>query len=415
VPQSTISPTSVTLANGLRLIVQTERISPTVTLVGQVKNNPDLETPPGKDGTDDVLGQLFDYGSTTLDRLAYQKALDDIAAEASRGTNFSLTVLSSKFDRGVQLLADGLLHPGLPAPAFPIAQQQIVKFLSDQMTSPDYLSEIAQLKGLYPPSDPQQRKPTPETVRALSLDDIKAYYATVFRPDLTTIVIIGDVTPDDARASVEKWFGSWSASGAVPKTEYPPAPNNGPSAASVPATGRVQDTVSLSETIGVVRSDPDFYSLRVGGSILGGGFYSSRLSIDVRQKAGLAYYIGDRFNIGKTRSTFEVNYGCDPPNVSKARAIVEREVRSMQTDLVTASELQRTKAQLLSAIPLSESSEQAVAGGLLSRSLLDLPLDEPTRAANRYAATTAEQVRDAFAKWLRVPDFVQIVTGPPPG
>jgi len=415
VPKSTINPSEVVLANGLRLIVQTERASPTVTVVGRVKSNADLQTPPGKEGVDEVLGGLFDYGSTTLDRLAYQKALDDIAAQSSRGTEFALTVLSSKFDRGVELLADGELHPGLPASAFPIVQQQTAGFIGGQLKSPDYLSEVAQLKGLYPPTDPQQRRPTPETVSALTLDDVKAYFGSVYRPDLTTIVVIGNVTPDEARASIEKWFGGWTATGPRPATDYPPAPNNAPSAATVPATGRVQDNVSLSETIGVVRSDPDYYVLRVGGSILGGGFYASRLSIDVREKAGLAYFVGNSFNIGKTRSTFQVNYGCDPGNVSKARALIERDIRSMQTDLVTVGELQRTKAELLSSIPLSESSEQRVANGLLSRAILDLPLDEPTIAANRYAATTAQQVRNAFAKWLRVTDFVQIVTGPPPG
>jgi len=414
VPTSTLSPTSQTLSNGLRLIVQTERISPTVTVIGEVKNNPDLEAPPSKEGVNDVLDGLFDYGTTSLDRLAYRKALDDIAASAQPGTNFSLTVLSSKFDRGVELLADGVLHPALPAAAFSIVQQQTAGLIAGELQSPDYLTDVALIKALYPANDPQQREPTPATVGALTLDDVKAYYQTVFRPDLTTIVVIGDVTPDDARASVEKWFGSWTASGPTPETEYPAAPNNGPSAAQVPATGRVQDSVTLKETIGVVRSDPDFYTLQVGSSILGGGFYADRLSVDLREKAGLVYYVGESFDIGKTRSTFSVNYGCDPPNVSKARLLIEQDIRSMQTSLVTPSELQRSKTELLARIPLSESSEQQVAGGLLRRSVLGLPLDEPVRAATKYVATTPEQIRDAFAKWLRVPDFVQVVTGPPP-
>ena len=414
VPTSTLNPTSQTLPNGVRLIVQTERISPTVTVIGEVKNNPDLETPPGKEGVSDVVDGLFDYGTTTLDRLAYRKALDDIAASAQPGTSFSLTVLSSKFDRGVELLADGVLHPALPAQAFPIVQQQTAGLIAGQLQSPDYLTDVALIKALYPASDPQQREPTPATVGALTLDDVKSYYQTVFRPDLTTIVVIGDVTPDEARASVEKWFGSWTATGPTPATDYPAAPNNGPSAAQVPATGRVQDSVTLKETTGVIRSDPDYYTLMVGSSILGGGFYSSRLSIDLREKAGLVYYVGESFDIGKTRSTFAVNYGCDPPNVSKARALIERDVRAMQTSLVTASELQRSKAELLARIPLAESSEQRVASGLLQRAQLGLPLDEPIRAAGKYVATTPEQIRDAFAKWLRVPDLVQVVTGPPP-
>jgi len=414
VPRSTLNPTAMTLPNGIKLIVQTERISPTVTVVGQVKNNPDLQTPTGQEGVDSVLDGMFDYGTTSLDRLAFRKALDDIAADTSLGTDFSLTVLSSQFDRGMQLLADGELHPALPPQAFAIVQQQTAGFVGGQLTSPDYLTAVALIKALYPPNDPQQREPSPETIKALTLDDVKAYYQKVFRPDLIAIVIIGDITPDDAKASVQKWFGQWTATGPTPETNYPPAPNNGPASINVPATGRVQASVTLKQTIGVVRSDPDYYTLRVGGSILGGGFYTSRLSVDVREKAGLVYSINQSFDIGKTRSTFGVYYGCDPPNVSKARALVEKDIRNMQTTPVSATELQRSKTELLAAIPLSESSEQAVAAGMLRRTQLDLPLDEPVQAANHYVATTAEQIRDAFAKWIRVDDLVQVVTGPAP-
>ncbi len=414
VPKSTTNPTSFTLPNGLHIIVQPERISPTVTVIGQVKNNSDLQTAPGKDGVDQVLGGLFTYGTTTLDRLAYRKALDDIAARAQPGANFSLSVLSSDFDRGVQLLADGVLHPALPAPAFAIVQKQTAGALAGQLESPDYLAVIALVKALYPPTDPQQRWPSVASVNALTLDDAKAYYTTVFRPDVTTIVVIGDVTPDGAKATIERWFGTWTASGPAPQTEYPPAPNNGPSAASVPATGVVQDSVTLQETIGLLRSDPDYYAMNVASSILGGGFYASRLSIDLRQKAGLVYSVGSEADIGKTRSSFAIYYGCDPPKVSQARALIERDLRDMQTAVPTANELQRSKVQLLADIPLSEQSENSIAGGLLERALLGLPLDEPQIAGNHYAAMTGEQVRDVMAKWVRVPDFVQIVTGPPP-
>ena len=63
----------------------------------------------------DVLDEFFSYGTTTLDRLAFQKALDDIAASESAGYDFSLRVPKDDFARGVELLADNLLHPALPA------------------------------------------------------------------------------------------------------------------------------------------------------------------------------------------------------------------------------------------------------------------------------------------------------------
>jgi zinc protease len=76
--------------------------------------------------------------------------------------------------------------------------------------------------------------------------------------------------------------------------------------------------------------------------------------------------------------------------------------------------LHRAKAMLLREIPLTESSLRSIARGWIDRSVLDLPLDEPSRAAQHYMALTAEQVRATFAKWLRIKDMVQVTEGPVP-
>ncbi len=91
--------------------------------MGRVEHNSDLQTPQGQEGVSDVLDGLYSYGTTSLDRLAFQKALDDIAANESAGFSFSLKVLKEYFSRGVQLLADNELHPALPEQAFKITQQ----------------------------------------------------------------------------------------------------------------------------------------------------------------------------------------------------------------------------------------------------------------------------------------------------
>jgi len=147
---------------------------------------------------------------------------------------------------------------------------------------------------------------------------------------------------------------------------------------------------------------------------LSGGFYASRLYQDLRETSGLVYSIGAELQSSKTRSVFAVSYACDPPNVNKARALVERNLRLMQTKPVTAGELEQAKILLLRNIPLSESSIHGIASGLLDRSVRDLPLDEPITAAKRYLTLTAADVQAAFAKWVKVEDLAQIVLGPQP-
>jgi zinc protease len=413
-PPSKLNPVVKELPNGIKLIVQPESISHTVSVYGHVKNNPYLQTPHGKEGIDEVLDGLYDYGTMTLDRKAYQKALDEIAADVSAGTDFSLHVLTDHFDRGVQLLADNLLHPALPDTAFKIVRGQVKAIAAGREQSPDELTRRALKTALLPRNDPALHWATPDTVASLTPEDVRNYHSTVMRPDETVIVVIGNVTPEKAESVINKYFGIWKATGAKPNLLLPPVPPNIPSTIHVPDNSRVQDEIILAETLGLTRSDPDYYALNLGNHVLGGGFYATRLYRDLREKTGLVYHVGVDLEAGKTRSSYTVTYACDPSNVARARAIIDQNLKMMQTQPVSPSEFQRAKAMLLREIPLTESSLGSIARGFIHRSVLDLPLDEPTRAAQHYIALTAEQVRSAFARRLRTKGLVQVAEGPTP-
>jgi zinc protease len=414
VPENFINVSDTTLPNGLRLIVKTDRTSPTVSVVGSVKHESDLETPAGQEGVSALLDGLFSYGSRTLDRLAFQKALDDIAASESAGFGFSVDVLKEHFSRGVELLADNELHPALPVQAFAVVQKQTTQFVAGNMQSPGYRTSRALDLALLPANDPALREVTPATLGKITLDEVKQYYASTFRPDLTTIVVIGDVSPEQVRQVIAKWFGDWNAVGPKPDTTLPPISINKPSAVNVADSEAVQDSVVLAEQLNLNRFDADYYPLQLGNHVLGGGFYATRLYHDLRQVAGYVYTVNVSLSASKTRASYSVDYGCNPENVSKARALIQRDLDRMRTEDVTAGELQQAKAMLLRQIPLSESSESAVAGGLLGRAQIGLPLDEPIRAAKRYFELNAGDVKAAFSRQLRTGDFVQVVRGPAP-
>ncbi len=414
IPTSLVNPVVSTLPNGIKLIVQPENISNTVSVYGSIKSNPDLQTPKGKEGVDDVLNQLFEYGSKNLNRIEFQKALDDIGANESAGSSFSLDVLADHFDKGVQLLAYNELQPALPDQAFMIVQHQTAATVAGQLQSPDYLFGRAIHKALLPKGDPALHQETPTSVMSLTMNDINDYYQHVFRPDMTTIVVIGKINPEKAKEVIEQYFGAWKASGPKPNVEFSPIPLNKATVVSVPDASRVQDKVVLAENLSITRSNPDRYALDVANHILGGAFYATRLYRDLRENAGLVYYVGSTFDIGKHRSVYEVNFACDPPNVSKAKAIVTKDLKQMQQENVTSKELRQAKSLLLREITLSESSENAIAQGLLNRSIEDLPLNEPTIAAQHYILLSANQVRAACAKWIKTDNLIQVSEGPTP-
>jgi zinc protease len=413
-PVSTLTPFSTNLANGLRLIIQPQAVSGTVSVQGRVKNNAKVQMAPGKDGVDRALDELFSYGTKKLDRIAFQKALDDIGANESAGADFSLQVLPELFDRGMELLADNELSPALPEEDFKVIQPQLVASVAGELQSPDHIAGHAFVSALFPTGDPARRETTPESMNALTIGDVRDYYSAAFRPDLTTIVVIGNVPVETAVATVEKYFGRWQAAGEKPNTLFPSAPTNAVSVTQVPDSSRVQDKVTLGETLLLTRTNADYYAIQLGNHVLGGGFYATRLYRDLREKNGLVYFVSSTFTLGLSRGVYQVAYACDPPNVTKARTMILADLSDMQTKNVTAQELHQAKLMLLRDIPLSESSVDKIAGAWLSRSELGLPLDEPVRAGKIYTKLSAKEVRLAFAKWLRTNDLVQVTQGPEP-
>ena len=413
-PPSTLNPVVSVLPNGLTLIVQTENVSDTISVFGHIRNRPETEEPAGQEGVHLVLDQLLTFGTESLDRVAFEQALDAIGARARAGTDFSLQTLAEHFDQGIELLAQNELHPALPEPAMKIIQSQVAQGADARTRSPGWLTQRWLRQALYPKTDPSLRVPTSQSVRSLTLQQVKDYYHLVFRPDLTTLVVIGKITPAQARAAVEARFGGWSASGPKPNTDLPAAPPNRADVIAVPDDSRVQDVVVLAQNLPLTRADPDYYALELGNALLGGGFYSTRLSIDLRKNAGLVYSVGSILQAGRTRGAYLVEYASDPENVSRAAGLVVRDVKAMQTTPVSDDELTRIKAMLIRQIPLGESSVDEIAHGFLGRIDLGLPLDEPTLAARRYVALNPQQIQAAFAKWLRPDDLVRITEGPAP-
>ncbi len=415
VPKSAIQPTDFTLPNGLRVIVQPESVSKTVEVFGRVKTNQDMQAPKGQEGVAAVLGDMFDFGTTTMNRLQFQTAVDAIQAHESAGSSFSLAVPSANFADGMKLLADNELHPAMPQRAFATMQRREAASTAGQLQTPDFLDAIHLDRALLPANDPGLRYATKQSIDSLTLADVKDYYAKTFLPDMTTIVVIGDVTPTQARTVVEATFGGWTATGPKPVADYPAVPlNTTASQFNTPDKTSVQDQVTMAEQIAMDSHSPDRFALYAGNTVLSGGFYAARLPRDLREKRGLVYSVGSQVSLDTNRGRFQVSYGSDPGNVAKAHDLILRDLKQMQDAPVSASELHQVKGMLLRQFPLGEASFGSIAGFLLQLSLEGKPLDSATIASQHYLALTAADIQAAFKKYIRPDAFVTAVKGPAP-
>lgn len=413
VPQQTIAPVTFALPNGLHVIVAPEHASKTVAVRGIVLHDDGLEEPLGQTGVGTVIEKLLPYGTTTYDRVAYQAQLDAIEATDATGYVFSLDVPSANFDRGLQLLADDELHPSLRNEDLSVVKGEVAADLSGDEQNPDHLAAVAEANALFPAGDPARVFAESSDVNALTWADVQAFYAKAYRPDLATIAIVGDVTPEEARASVERWFGGWKADGPPPAVTPPAVQANAASEANVPATGRIQDTVRMSETLKLSWDDDAIAPLLLANTMLSGDF-SSILIRDLRVTKGYVYYVTSGLNEGKTRSTFAVRYGSSPDNVSKAKALALADLARMQTAPVDNERLLRAKSSLLSAIPIGDESYDGLAKQLAKTVSEGLPIDEDIILAQREFAATPQDVQSAMKQFVRPEGFVTIIEGPAP-
>lgn len=413
-PNWTLDPVTMRLDNGITLIVQPETISKTVVVHGLIDNSPDLQVAKEQKGVEWLLDDLLRDGTRTMDRNAFRTAQDAIAARVKAGRSFALAVPSEHFGRGLQLLAENLLQPALPEAAFQRKQRSLARAVVGNMETPDYRRKRATREGLLPAGDPDLIEATSETISGLSLADVKAYHARVFRPDMTTLVVVGDVTPAQAKAEVEKWFGQWQAKGPKPEVVLPPVPLNPASFTHVDNPYAAQDRVYMAQTLDVRTHDPERYALQLGNLVLGGNGFASRLMQDIRVKHGYAYGVSSTLNIDRARSHFFIKYGSDPDKVAAVDALLQENLQRMRSTPVSEEELLKAKQAAIRSIPMGVGSINSIASSLLYWSTRGEPLNKSMIAAQHFLDLSAEDVRAAFEKHIRPDRLVQVVIGPAP-
>jgi zinc protease len=251
-------------------------------------------------------------------------------------------------------------------------------------------------------------------VQALSLDDVKGYDAAVMRPDLATIVVIGNVTPEHARSTIESAFGTWQATGPAPALDLPPVPRNAPGEVKL-AIPSMQDYVTFEQILPLGRSSPQYYPLLLGDAILGGGSLGpeqSRLFRDIRQNAGLVYSIDSQFAAHGARGRFTIEYACAPRNADHIQTLVENELTQLRTVPVGDFELGLMKASMVRRVVIGSAAVGDIGGALLADQAAGLPLDQGQRDAQALLATDAHAIQNAFATQILPDHFVRTIEGP---
>ena len=414
-PPAEAAPTRTKLGNGITLIVRPAQISNTVLAYGSVHTSASVQEPAGKEGVSIVLNDMFAYGTQFRDRRTFQRAQDDLDTQLGGGFQFGMQTTSASFDRAVALLAEEELHPRFDAQTFEAARRRALGELETSLNGTGTIAHIQLARKLLPADDPELRRPTPDTIQGLTLDDVRAYYAKAFRPDLTTIVVVGNVTTDAAKPAIEHAFGAWESTGTAPSLDLPAVPLNAPGEVRLTVPALIQDSVTLAELISLDRSSPQYAAIQLGNTIFGGGALGaeqSRLFRDIRQNAGLVYTISSDLSVGKARSQLSIDFASSPANREHITSLIDAEIARMQTEPVGDFELSLAKAAVVRRTEIDVSSLASIGQSLLDDAQEGYPLDQDRLDAQAIIATSAQAVKEAFASFIRPASFVQLVVGP---
>jgi zinc protease len=368
--------------------------------------------PAGKPGVANMAGSALDEGAGDLDAQAFQERMEDKAIQLGftagrdhfRG---SLRSLTANLDDAVMLLRLALTAPRFDAEPVERMRDQMLSALRRGTTNPNEIANRrwwATAFAGHPYGQPSNG--TPESLAAITADDLKAYVSRVFARDTLTVAVVGDIDAAGAGRLIDSVFGGLPAKATL--APVPPAVMQGLGERVVVDLDVPQTVINFGAP-GLARNDPDFFTAYVVNHIFGLGSQTSRLYREVREVRGLAYSIRtaliwmDHANIlsGATATRAD--------RAGETLSIIEREAKRMAEEGPTEDELDKAKAYLKGSYALGFDTSSKIAGQLVQIQLDRLGIDYPERRSALIDAVTLADAKRVAKRLLDTKTLTLVV------
>jgi predicted Zn-dependent peptidase len=375
--------------------------------------------PKGKGGVAYATANMLDEGAGKRGAIELAKSLDDLGARLTTDANadasfVSLTVLKQHLDSAFAIFGDVVTRPRFAPAEFKRVKDLWINSLTARAKDPDATARVVYRVALFGPDHPYGHPwdGTPDSAKAVGLDDIERLYKASWRPDRATLVCVGDVTQAELEPVIKSAFGSWKAP-AEPATPLvaPPAPKGPwPGLVLVDRPEAPQSVIAVLRP-GVAASDAVEPALwRVNDAI--GGSFTSRLNQDLREEHGYTY--GARSRYSRSRGPGQVvswaNVVTD--KTGDALAAMLADLKKFSDGGMTDDEVSRTRTQAREELVSVYQSDEGIAGHLAADASLGLPPDWATQSSKKRDAATKADL-DALAKeFYGVSDAIIVVVGP---
>lgn len=409
-----IVPTRSVSANGMTVLFLEQHFLPTVEIHALVKVG-SAQDPPEKAGLANLTASLLDEGTVTRTSRQIAEQIDfvggSLGARATEDfTTASARVLKKDADLGFALLADMLQQPAFHKQEFERIRAQILGEIISDDDDPGNVAMKAFNQLIFhghPYSWPTHG--TEETLNRITVADIQQFHAREYLPNQTILVIVGDLTQEQAVTLVQNHFGSWKKGAPSPYVIKKPAPLERKMVQLI-EKDLTQSTIVLGHT-GISRANSDYYAVTVMNYILGAGGFSSRLMDSIRDKQGLAYGIMSQFDTRLMPGAFLINLQTRTDVTNQAITGVLTEVKGIRDAPVTDQELSEAKSFIIGSFPLRVDSSAKLANVLAQVEFYNLGLDYFTQYPKAIEKVTKEDVLRVARQYLDPQHYALVVVG----
>jgi len=396
-----------TLANGLKVFVVKNTKLPRVSFTLVFERDPILEG--DKAGLTTFIGDMMMGGTKNRTKDQLDQEIDFIGASLSASaTSVSVSSLKKHQGKVLELMADVLFNPVFPQPELDKLKKQSLTGLATTKDDPQAISSRLSRAVLYGKNHPYGESQTEQTTKNITLDDVKAYYQTYFKPNIAYLAIVGDIEKAEAQRVVNQYFGTWKK-GVVPTFTYPmPVRAAKQAVALVDRSSSVQSVIDVTQPVAMKIGDPDYISSRLLNQILGGGS-ASRLFMNLREDKGFTYGAYSSIDADKLVGTISASASVRSEVTDSAVYEFVYEIKNLVDKGVTQEELDKAKAELAGSFGRSLEQPGTVANFALNTARYNLPKDYYATYLKKLNAYTVADI-NATAKRLIEPDKFIITT-----
>jgi len=389
-------PTRAVMPHGITLLTLSRSSLPIVSLKVMVKVG-SAQDPEGQSGLAHITASLLEQGTKRRSATQIAEAIDVIGGRLSVETeedftSIALQVLKKDLDAGVDLLADLLISPAFDEAELARVRRNTLSGIAAEADDPTAMAARAFRRHIFsghPYQYPVMGRE--ETLSKIDRNAVVAFHQTYFRPNNVILVMVGDVTQEEAAGLSKKYFSKWEKGPIPAPTPALPAPIRERIFQRIDKPDLTQATVMLGH-LGITRAHPDYYAVSVMNYILGGGGFSSRMMADLRDDQGLVYDISSWFDAKRMPGSFEVLLQTKNENVQAAIDAVLRQIKRIQGGLVSDAELSETQGYLTGSFPLRMDTTAKSAALLGAIAFHQLGLDYFDAYPRAIRAVTREDV-----------------------